>query len=277
MSTREDYPAGVPCWVDTNQPDPVEAAGFYSRLFGWQTEDAMPPDAGGHYFMARIGGRDAAAISSMPPGAPPQAMWNTYVRVESADDAAARVRASGGQVLTEPFDVFGSGRMGVFADPEGAVFCVWQPGSHRGSAAVNEHGAVNFNDLHIDDVETARAFYGAVFGWTTIDVGSPMWTLPGYGDHLEQLNPGLRAGMKQMGAPAGFEDVVARILPREGAPAHWGVTFAVDDADAVTAQARELGGSVLSEPQDAPWVRFAVLADLAGAPFTVSQFVAENR
>jgi hypothetical protein len=167
--------------------------------------------------------------------------------------------------------------MGVFADPEGAVFCVWQPGSHRGSAAVNEHGAVNFNDLHIDDVETARAFYGAVFGWTTIDVGSPMWTLPGYGDHLEQLNPGLRAGMKQMGAPAGFEDVVARILPREGAPAHWGVTFAVDDADAVTAQARELGGSVLSEPQDAPWVRFAVLADLAGAPFTVSQFVAENR
>jgi hypothetical protein len=79
-----------------------------------------------------------------------------------------------------------------------------------------------------------------------------------------------------MGAPAGFEDVVARILPRDGAPAHWGVTFAVDDADAVTARARELGGSVRSEPQNAPWVRFAVLADPAGAPFTVSQFVAEN-
>jgi uncharacterized protein len=237
----------------------------------------MPPDAGAHYFMARIGGRDAVAISSVPPGAPAQASWNTYIRVESADDAAARVRAAGGQVLSEPFDVFDAGRMGVFADPEGAVFCVWQPRSHRGSAAVNEHGAVNFNDLHTDDVEAAKAFYGAVFGWTTIDVGSPMWALPGYGDHLEQLNPGLRAGMKQMGAPEGFEDVVARILPRDGAPAHWGVTFAVDDADAITARARELGGSVLSEPQNAPWVRFAVLADLAGAPFTVSQFVAENR
>ena len=43
MSTREDYPAGVPCWVDTNQPDPPDAARFYSGLFGWQTEDAMPP------------------------------------------------------------------------------------------------------------------------------------------------------------------------------------------------------------------------------------------
>ena len=61
MSTREDYPAGVPCWVDTNQPDPVDAARFYSGLFGWQTEDAMPPGAGAHYYMARIGGRDAVA------------------------------------------------------------------------------------------------------------------------------------------------------------------------------------------------------------------------
>ncbi len=139
MSTREDYPAGVPCWVDTSQPDPAGAARFYSGLFGWQTEDAMPPDAGAHYYMARIGGRDAAAISSQSPGAPPQAVWNTYIRVESADDAAARVREAGGRVLSEPFDVFDSGRMGVFADPEGAVLCVWQPGSHRGSAAVNEH------------------------------------------------------------------------------------------------------------------------------------------
>src|SRR6266513_2258090 len=201
MSTREDYPAGVPCWVDTNQPDPADAARFYSGLFGCQTEDTMPPDAGAHYYMARIDGRDAAAISSQPPGAPPQAVWNTYIRVESADDAAARVREAGGRVLSEPFDVFDAGRMGVFADPEGAVFCVWQPGSHRGSAAVNEHGAVNFNNLHTGDVEAARAFYGAVFGWTTIDAGSPMWALPGYGDHLEELNPGLRAGMKQMGAP----------------------------------------------------------------------------
>ena len=277
MSTREDYPAGVPCWVDTNQPDPTEAAGFYGALFGWETEEAMPPDAGSHYFMARIGGRDAAAISSQPPGSPPQAMWNTYVCVESADDCAARVREAGGRVLSEPFDVFDSGRMAVFADPESAVFCVWQPRSHHGSTVVNEHGAVNFHDLHTDDVQAAKKFYGVVFGWTTIDVGSPMWTLPGYGDYLEQLNPGLRAGMKKMGAPEGFEDVVARILPRDGAPAHWGVTFAVDDVDAVTARVRELGGSVLSDPQNAPWVRFAVVADPAGASFTASQFVAENQ
>jgi predicted enzyme related to lactoylglutathione lyase len=263
--------------VDTTQPDPAAAAAFYAAVFGWQTEDAMPPDAGGHYFMGRIDGRDAAAISSQRDGAPAPAVWNSYICVESTDGAAARVLAAGGTVLSEPFDVFDSGRMAVLADTEGAVFGVWQPGSHHGSAVVNEHGAVNFNDLYCDDLEAAKAFYGAVFGWATIEVGSPMWTLPGYGDHLEQLNPGLRAGMRQMGAPPGFEDVVARILPRSGGPARWGVTFAVNDVQTITERTLELGGSVISEPRNAPWVRFAVLTDPAGAPFTASQFVADNR
>ena len=65
MSTREDYPAGVPCLVDTNQPDPVDAARFYSGLFGWQTEDAMPPGTGTHYYMARpIPGRAGGPTST---------------------------------------------------------------------------------------------------------------------------------------------------------------------------------------------------------------------
>jgi uncharacterized protein len=59
LSTRADYPAGVPCWVDTSQPDPAGAGRFYCGLFGWQTEDAMPPGAATHYYMARIGGRDS--------------------------------------------------------------------------------------------------------------------------------------------------------------------------------------------------------------------------
>jgi hypothetical protein len=48
-----------------------------------------------------------------------------------------------------------------------------------------------------------------------------------------------------------------------GLPDLW-VTFAVDDVDAIAARARELGGSVLAGPQNAPWVRFAILADPAG-------------
>lgn len=83
-----------------------------------------------------------------------------------------------------------------------------------------------------------------------------------------------------MGAPQGFEDVVASLRPLpEGseAPPHWGVTFAVGDAEATAARARELGGRVLVEPRDAPWSRVTAIADPQGATFTASQFVLENR
>jgi predicted enzyme related to lactoylglutathione lyase len=107
-----------------------------------------------------------------------------------------------------------------------------------------------------------------------------MWTLPGYGDHLEERSPGLREQMSQMGAPEGFIDVVAAMDPiRDGdadAPAHWEVVFAVDDADATAATARELGGEVLEGPLDAPWTRTVVIRDPQGATFTASQFVQEN-
>jgi predicted enzyme related to lactoylglutathione lyase len=276
MPDRDGYIPGVPCWVDTSQPDPAAAAEFYGGLFGWETEDAMPPDSPGKYFMARLRGRDVAAISSQQQAAPPS--WNTYVWVDSADDTAAKVRDAGGSVLTEPFDVMDAGRMAVFADPQGAVFSVWQAGRHKGSQVVNEHGSVNFNDLHTNDVEGAKAFYGAVFGWKELDMGNfSAWALPGYGDYLEELNPGTREGMGEMGAPGGFIDVVATLGETSGdEPSHWGLTFAVDEADAVAKRAEELGGEVLVPPFDAPWVRMTIIRDPQGATFNASQFVPEN-
>src|SRR3954463_11057359 len=98
MSDQDRYIAGVPCWVDTTQPDPDAAAAFYGGLFGWELENVMPPDAPGKYFIGRIGGADAAAISSPMGDAPASAVWNTYVWVDSADETAAKVRDAGGTV-----------------------------------------------------------------------------------------------------------------------------------------------------------------------------------
>ena len=61
MPRRDGYIPGVPCWVDTSQPDPEAAARFYGGLFGWELENAMPEGSGGSYFMARLGGGDVAA------------------------------------------------------------------------------------------------------------------------------------------------------------------------------------------------------------------------
>jgi hypothetical protein len=283
MPERDGYIPGVPCWVDTSQPDPAAAAAFYGGLFGWEFEEVMPPDSEGTYLTARIRGGDVAAVGSIPEGAPPMAMWNTYVWVQSADETAAKVRDAGGKVLTEPFDVMDAGRMAVFADREGAVFCVWQPKEHKGAQIVNEAGSVNFNGLNTRDVEGAKSFYGSVFGWQTLTLegGAEMWTLPGYGDHLEESTPGLRDQMAQMDAPDGFIDVVAALNPiaddDTATPAHWSVTFAVDDVHAAAAQVPALGGVVVAGPFDAPWTRLAVIQDPQGATFIAGQFVPENK
>jgi uncharacterized protein len=275
MEQNDRYIPGVPCWADTSHPDPQAAASFYANLFGWELEEVMP----GQYWIARLRGGDVCAIGPQPEGAPREATWNTYVWVEDADETAAKVREAGGGVVMEPGDVGDSGRMAVFADPDGAAFCVWQAKAHRGAAVVNEPGSVNFNDLNTRDLERAKAFYGAVFGWDVLGYGEGgMWALAGYGDFLERRTPGMRENMAEAGAPERFEDVVASVRPAgDDKPAHWGLTFAVGDADAIATRAADLGGKVLADPVDAPWSRVTVIRDPQGATFTASKFVPENK
>ncbi len=283
MPELDRYIPGVPCWIDTSQPDPEAAVAFYGDLFGWDVDEVSPPGSGLKYFIAQIRGRDVAGISPVPEGAPPAATWNTYVWVDSADDAAVRVTKAGGSVLMEPMDVSDAGRTAVFTDPEGAAFSVWEPKRHRGALIVNEAGSLNFNNLNTHDAAGAKPFYAEVFGWGTIPMGgaAEAWTLPGYGDHLERLNPGTRERMAGAGAPAGFIDGVATLTPlpddHADVPADWGVTFATDDADATAEKAFALGGKILAPPFDAPWVRMTIIADPQGASFIASQFVPENR
>jgi predicted enzyme related to lactoylglutathione lyase len=301
MPERDGYVPGVPCWTDVSEPDPEAALEFYGGLFGWEFEDVAQSSDDGRYFIARgeapsssifdtsraVRSGDVAAVRSIPEAAPPIAMWNTYFWVDSADEAASKVRDAGGGTLIEPFDFMDAARVAAFADPEGAAFGVWEARNHRGARLVNDPGAVVFNNLNTRDVEAAKSFYGAVFGWQTSSIGGGAqgWTLPGYGDWLErEHHPGLRPQMADAGAPKGFEDVVGSIVPiadgEPDTPAHWSVTFATDDADATAAKAAELGGTVIVSPFDAPWstptytIRMTVLADPQGATFSASKFVA---
>lgn len=251
MSERDGYEPGVPCWVDTRQPDPQAATEFYTRLFGW---DARPTPS--DYVMCGLRGADVAAIA---PG--PSAAWRTHIWVESADATAAQVQEAGGRIVTAPFDLPDAGRMAVLADPAGAEFSVWQPAGHKGAQRVNEPGAWSMSSLSTPDLTGAKAFYGAVFGWETDtfaagEIEVTLWRLPGF-----------EGGEPEQPVPA---DVVAVGSPSDG-PAQWGVDFWVDDTDATAARATELGGAAVVPPFDIPIARTAVLADPQGATFSVSR------
>lgn len=260
MSERDGYEPGVPCFIHGVHPDPDQAAAFYGGLFGWETENLMPPDHPGKYFLCRLRGRDVAALVSSHPGPPPPSpLWGTHVWVESADETARRARDAGGSVIVDPFDSPGGGRMAVLADPSGAAFCVWEPGERKGAQVVNEPGAWAMSFLVTRDPDAATGFYRELFGWQTESFGEgiTLFRVPGYvGGEPEQ--------------PVSRE-VVAAMMRNDEAPPHWNVDFWVDDVDRAAATATELGGTVVTPPYDVPGSRQAVLADSQGATFTVSK------
>jgi predicted enzyme related to lactoylglutathione lyase len=274
MSEREEYPAGVPCWVETLQPDPRAALDFYGALFGWEFAEPgpMPGQRPGEYFVARLEGRDVAGVGSVPEsGDPARASWNTYIRVDSADEAVERAKAAGAGVLIGPLDALPAGRLAVLVDPVGAVISVWEARAREGAQLINEPGTWAMSSLHTGDGEAAKAFYGSVFGWQPDAFGSPeapmtLWRLPGY----------VGGEGKWATVPS---DVVAVMAPTGAAatpvPPHWNVNLRVDDADATVGRAVGLGGNAIAPVLDTPGFRSAVLADPQGAVFSIGQLTAD--
>jgi predicted enzyme related to lactoylglutathione lyase len=253
MPARDSYAQGTPNWVDLQTTDQAAAKAFYGEIFGW-TYDDQPMDAGAVYSIAQIGGASVAAIAPQSPelsaaGAPP--MWNTYLAVDSADEAAAKVGAAGGTVAMEPFDVMDAGRMAFVLDPGGAAVALWQASQHIGATLVNEPGTVVWNEL-ITDNPAAVSFYEQVLGLTTatVDMGADKYTM-------------FQVGGKEVGGTTP--------PMMEGVPNHWHVYFAVADADATAAKVQELGGSVMVAPFDTPIGKMAVVADPQGAVFSIFQ------
>ncbi len=251
MPEIDTYDNGTPNWIDIGTPDVNAAGSFYSALFGWEIE--YGPAEMGHYSMARLRGRDVAALADQQ--VPGVVAWTTYLAVDDVDATMAKARAAGGTVLMEPMDVMTFGRMAVITDPGGAAVSFWQAGDHRGAGLVNEAGTLCWNELTTRAVDESLAFYEAVVGLQAhrLDMGES--------DYYElQLASGRTV--------AGLMPMVGEMWPAE-IPNHWMVYFAVDDTDATAARCVELGGQVSVPPTDIPPGRFAVLNDPQGGFFSV--------
>jgi predicted enzyme related to lactoylglutathione lyase len=248
----DEYEDGVPSWVDLTTSSVEDAGKFYGGLFGWKL-DVGPPEAGG-YAMASLKDRPVAGIApSQEAGGP--VYWTTYVNVASADDAAKKVTDNGGSVMLAPMDVMDVGRLAVFGDPTGAAFAVWQAGAHKGAGLVNEDSTYSWSELVTTDVEGAKTFYAAVFGWGADTHGE------GPGAYTEwKIGDRSVGGMMEKSAE----------MPAE-VPSHWQVYFTVKDADAAVAKVKELGGSVSMGPMEIEPGSFAVCLDPQGATFNIIQ------
>ena len=256
MSERKEYAPGTFCWIELGTSNTEAGKEFYAGLFDWAMED-VPMDAGGQYTLLRRSGKDVAGLYALnedqrKQGVPPH--WLSYVAVTDADASAARSKELGGTVLLDPFDVMTIGRMAVIQDPTGAVFAVWQSTGHVGAGIVNEPATLCWNELMTNDLEVAGRFYTELFGWSRQEK-----ELDGSGKYTIFMNGDTPAGgMMQTSADSG--DV----------PSSWMAYFAVEDCDARSRAAKDLGGQVLVPPTDIPTVgRFSVVQDPQGAVFSM--------
>ena len=249
-----EYPEGVPCWVDLSSADLDASARFYGELFGWGMRAIEEP--GEETLGYRLFTLDGASVAGLGPaqgGQPPA--WNTYVAVDDAAAAKEKVEAAGGTTVMEPLQVMDAGTMAIFTDAgEGAFFAIWQPDRHPGAQLVNAPGALTMNELATRDVDGARRFYGAVFGW--------------------EFEPLVIEGAMQYGFFKLGGRTVANLLPMGEAfppevPSYWTQYFGIENLDAGIETARARGAQVMAGPSSVPEGRFVALKDPQGALFNL--------
>jgi predicted enzyme related to lactoylglutathione lyase len=251
-SSATAYAPGTPIWVDLGSPDVAASARFYEQLFGWRYED-MGEEAGHYHMFFQDGAMVAAAGPLQSPQQPPA--WTTYILTDNAEAVAKKVTDNGGQVLMAPFAVMDQGTMGIFMDPAGGAFAVWQADKMPGAGLFNTPVSLGWNELHSRNLDAAKTFYPAVFGW-----GVHVNEMEGMGPYIEwQVNG------RTVGGGQGMD------MEPEGIPSYWLVYFTVANADDIVKRAQELGGKVLAPAMDIPQGRIAILTDPQGATFGLFQ------
>lgn len=232
------YTEGIPCWVDAQLPDLEAGKRFYGELFGWSFDEK----AYDRFVPARLEGEPVAALAPKTDGRMPT-VWTVYFATPDARALAARIRAGGGQVVMPPAPVDDLGTAALAADPEGAVFGLWQPGSHPGFGRRHEPGTFVWAQLYARDTEAANAFYGGLF-------------------HDALFGPDAE--------PDFGRAAVTDVFPAE-MPPHFLVHFRVADVEAALGEVGRLGGRVQVPPFGTSYGNVAVVADNQGASFAVLQ------
>jgi len=253
MTHRPEYSDGAPCWADLTTSDREGALRFYGGLFGW-TFDAANPKLGGYANM-RLHGKSVGGVMQVVPGRDMRVMWNVHLQSSDIEATARKVVAAGGTVVMPGHPVEALGTMMFVTDATGAFFGVWQPGEHRGAEWAGAPGGMCWHELYTRDGARADAFYREVFAVHTTKVENDKNV-----DYARYDRDG-RPVCGRLEMTAAWGEV----------PPHWLVYFAVTDLEASLATLRSLDGRLIHGPFATPMGPSAMVCDLQGAVFALTQ------
>jgi len=242
--------AGQPSWIELFTSDTDKAREFYGELFGWSAAETSEEYGG--YFMFLHDGLPVAGCMDNAGGSMGPSAWSVYLHSDDLAATLERASSNGATVVAGPMQVGDAGHMGFLTDPQGHDIGVWQPISHPGFSALTEPGAPAWFELLTARFGDSSDFYRDTFGWDLHAVSDT--------DDLRYSTVG-----KDQEARVGIMEGTGEADQAPG----WRVYLQVPDTDVCAARAAELGGKVLTAPQDTAYGRMSVITDPAGATLTV--------
>ncbi|MFF7903067.1 VOC family protein [Streptomyces sp. NPDC088817] len=244
-------PEGTPCWADAMFSDVEGAKSFYGDVLGWTFGESSSQY--GNYTQAYADGKAVAAVVPPMPGQEGQSQWCLYLASPDAAATARRIRDHGGEVLMEPMQVGDFGTMCLAREPSGAVFGVWQGGTHEGFEAIAVPGAYCWAELFTREPATADTFLSDVFGYTAKQIQ----------DEAIDFRVFDVGGDPVLGRMRMSDDFPPEV------PSYINIYFTVANCDDAVATATRRGGVLRFGPHDSPFGRLAALTDPQGANFSV--------
>jgi predicted enzyme related to lactoylglutathione lyase len=118
---------GALCWTELTTTDTKAAEQFYTQLFGWSPKHSAP-GAPMEYTEFSVAGTPSIGMMAKPADMPAHipSYWMPYFQVTSVDASASKAKELGGKAMVGPQDIPGTGRFAILADPQGAMFAVFQ-------------------------------------------------------------------------------------------------------------------------------------------------------
>jgi predicted enzyme related to lactoylglutathione lyase len=238
-------------WHELLTTDTAAAAAFYPRVVPWRTQPSNMPG----YTIFMVGQSQVAGLMELPgdAGSAP-AHWLMYVGTPDVDATCAQAQSLGARVCKAPGDIPNVGRFAVLADPQGATFAVFTPGSGT-PPAPPAFGGFSWHELATTDVEAALRFYGELLGWSK-GVTHDMGAMGVY--QLFEHGGATVGGMCNTQGPA--------------IPPSWLSYVHVADSSRAVAAAKSAGGRLLHGPVEVPdgsWI--ALFMDPQGGAFAVHE------
>jgi hypothetical protein len=255
--TGESHP-GKFVWRDLMTNDITAVKKFYSELFGWTYIDVGESD--NDYSVVLLDGKPIAGIFKLRDVKADQkySQWISYLSVADMNQAINYVKASGGSIYREPFELPNRGTVSFAFDSQNAILSFVKSSSGDTKDSDPVYNEFFWSELWTNDVDNSIKFYTELLGYNY----KKFDTRAQNKYHVLEKENRPRAGVIK--------------IPFENVKPHWMPYIAVKNPSEIVKRVEQLGGTVYLGTEGIAGNNAAIIADPSGAVFTVQKWPLEK-